>query len=522
MKPRCPRAPCEVGARRVIRDLQVFLISDAARRKKRLRPLKSVDAIFAPVCRFAVERLRQRTRRARPVIANTVWCDLERDLSERLALAMAATSRVYRRGVQALVPNSRQRSRSWIEIDPLDIFAEFPGALETAAHLISVWTEAQAELLARAARDRHEIGVKFFGKKTPLPVVRVHPGLSDPHDGGRTVTMVQFASGNRVIYKPRVCDGELVWFEALRWLHRDGLCPSFQIPTILRRTNYAWMEFLHPSACKNLCDVRLFYFRWGVQGALAQILGAADLHRGNWLAVGAQPILVDAESIGEIELNSCGEVAAGDRHLPAILRTGLLPIIARDRVGFYRGIAPFDDAVISNNATASQHWPRYRGAFHRPSEYVDEIASGFAAVAQPFAAKRMRDAFFKEVMLRIPTERRLLLRATKEYLRILCESLEPRHLIAPGARLRWLLEQCCASALDRGVGREEARSLLYCDIPKFTAHRRAIIGSRKAFAARISELKKGLRLLRSRIRVGADQSKANRSPPFVGAAHVLQ
>src|ERR1041385_1944336 len=135
MKPRRPRAPCEVGARRVIRDLQVFLISDAARRKKRPRPLKSVDAIFAHVCRFAVERLRQRTRRARLVIANTVWCDLERDLSERLALAMAATSRVYQRAMRAIARSSRRPLRLWMAIHPLDIFAEFPGALETAAHL---------------------------------------------------------------------------------------------------------------------------------------------------------------------------------------------------------------------------------------------------------------------------------------------------------------------------------------------------------------------------------------------------
>src|SRR5882762_55890 len=44
----------------------------------------------------------------------------------------------------------------------------------------------------------------------------------------------------------------------------------------------------------------LFSLGW-VQAALAQILGATDLHRDNWLAVGAQPILVDAELIGDAE-----------------------------------------------------------------------------------------------------------------------------------------------------------------------------------------------------------------------------
>lgn len=523
MKPRRPRTPTEAKANRVIHDLQVFLTHDAARRKKVSRgPPRSIDALFAPVCRFAVERLRQRTRHTQSGIADTVWRDLERNLSERLALVVTPTSRVYQRAMQAIGCSSRRQSGWSIDSNALCIFAEFPGALETAARLILIWTEAQAELFARAARDRHKVSSEFFGEKKPLRIIHVCPGLSDPHDGGRTVTMVRFTDRNRAIYKPRSCDGEQLWFKALRWLNRNGMRPSFQTPRIVRRKNYFWMEFLPPSVCNDLDEVRLFYFRWGAQAALAQILGAADLHRGNWLAVGAQPILVDAESIGEIESNSRGEVAAGDRDLPAILRTGLLPITARDRVGFYRGVAPFDDAAISGTRTAPLCWPHFQGSVQRPSAYVDEIASGFVAVDRLFAAKRMRSDFFGTVILRIPKHRRLLLRATNQYLRIFYESLEPRHLSTCGARWRWLLEQCSASAIDRGVGRAEARSLLYCDIPKFTVRRRAVVGSRRSFAARIAELDKTLRLLCSRIRLGADQSNLDRSPPFVRAAHVLQ
>lgn len=522
MSQRCPRAPSDAGAKRIARDLQLFLTRDvAAGKTPSRRQLQSIDQMFSPVCRFAVERLRRQARCPQTVVAKTAWRDLERNLCERLVFVIAPTSRVHQRAIQALAGNFSPRARSWIDIKPLDIFAEFPGSLETAARLISVWAEAQGELLERVARDRDEISLRFFDKKRPTRVTHIRAGLSDPHERGRTVTLVQLANRDRVIYKPRPCDGELLWFEAQRWLNRNGLLIPFRIPKILSRKNYAWMEFLPRSPCKNLREVRQFYFRWGAQAALAQILGATDLHRGNWLAAGAQPILLDAESIGETEVDWRGERAAQDRRVPAILRTGLLPITARDRVGFYRGIAPFDGIMISDTAATPQCWPRYRRAIRRPSSYVKETGAGFAAVADLFAAKQMRTAFFEDVMLRIPKDRRLLLRATKKYFRLLCESLEPRWLIARGQRWRWLVQHCCASAIDQSAGIAEARSLLSCDIPKFTVCRRAV-GSREAFSTRIAELKKSVRLLRSRVRLGASQSKTNRLPLRICAAHILQ
>jgi lantibiotic modifying enzyme len=496
MRRRRPRTPTSAEVKRIARDLQSFLIRDAAAGKRHSRRrLKSIDQISAPVCRFAVERLRQRARRAERVIAKTVWRDLERNLSDRLVFAIGPTSRVYQRAMQALAGDSPRRS--WIDINPLDIFAAFPGSLETTARLISVWTEAQAELLARLVRDRDKISSTFFGKRRASRAIYVRAGLSDPHDGGRTVTLVQFADGNRIIYKPRTCDGELLWFEALRWLNRNRLRLSFQSPRILQRKNYGWVEFLPQKACKNLREVRLFYFRWGAQAALAQILGATDLHRGNWLAVGAQPILLDAESIGEDENDPRSEGAAQDRHLPAILRTGLLPIIVRDRIGFYRGIAPFDEANLK--AGPVKCWPRYQGSPQKPSRCVDELVAGFKVVSALFSSRRIQKDFFREIILRMPKSIRLLPRATEHYARLVRESLEVSKMVSPGQRWRYLLGECQAAAVNRSIGRAEARALLRCDIPKFTARQSAAFLSRKSFLARVAELRRSLPLLRRRV-----------------------
>jgi len=264
------------------------------------------------------------------------------------------------------------------------------------------------------------------------------------------------------------------------------------------------MEFLPMTSCGSFRAVRLFYFRWGVQAALAQILAATDLHRDNWLAVGSQPILVDAELIGDAELplRPRGVNSVDRQSLPALLRTGLLPLTSRDRVGFYRGIAPLD-ATISETAP-SNCWPRYRRVPQKPSRYVNDLFCGFEAVTGIFADRGQAEKFFREIIL--PARRqgngRVLLRASSQYARLLRESFEPRNMIARGERWRRLSRECCALAESRRVGLAEARALLRCDIPKFTTRRRAVPASWKPFSAAIAELKDSSRLLRRRVLLG--------------------
>jgi lantibiotic modifying enzyme len=331
-------------------------------------------------------------------------------------------------------------------------------------------------------------------------VIHIRPGMSDPHDGGRTATLIQVAGNARIIYKPRPSDGERFWFEALRWLNRSDVGVSFRVPKMLSRQNYFWMEFLRTKGCKSSGEVRLFYFRWGAQAALAQILGASDLHLENWLAIGSQPILIDAELVGDAERTSSRAISKSkDRQsLPAILQTGLLPLVPRDRAGFYRGIAPFD-AMIFKTAPP-KCWPRYGRISQKPSRYVNDLVGGFDAVAQFFDRPRTAQRFFREVVLR--TERqdhRVFLRATAQYARLLRESCAARNMISTGERWRYLIRECCASASNPRIAHAEARALFRCDIPKFTRREKAVPVSWKTFSAAIAELKSSSRLLRSRV-----------------------
>ena len=486
-------------ASQVARDLKNFLEQAGGPGAQRSSSRRwTISLVLSSVVDSVLERLRSvAPPEVKKILAPSAWESLGQHLAERLAFALTPTLRLEQRATEAVTGRT--------DITLLEAFRAFPGALETVAQLIAGWLDAQQELLSRLLRDERVLRACFLGGQKRFHVSAIRPGFSDPHDSGRTATLIEFSRNGRVIYKPRLCEGEQFWFAALRWLDRNGIASSFREPDLVQRKNYSWMEFLRPRSCQSVKEARLFYFRWGAQVALAEILGASDLHRENWLAVGSQLVLVDAELIGDASnLSRRGNNKSLDRQsLPALLETGLLPLTSRDGVGFYRGIAPLD-AMFSKNSPPNC-WPRYKGIPQEPRKYLDDLIRGFEAVAQIFARADSVRKFFREVVSRRArnANARVLLRSSGEYVRILRESLEPHRMISRGRRGRWLRQKCCSSSVNRAIGCAEARALLRCDLPKFVRRRQTAPGSWKQFAVAAARLERSSSLLRRRVVLGA-------------------
>lgn len=471
----------------------------------KLQSARTLDKALEPIAKFAIARLRCAVPVAKKNLAPSIWQNLNQHLKDRFAFVLEPTLRVEQRAEQAVARSLGDR-RFTGEIALRKTFKLFPGLPDTVARLTADWIDAQRELLARLSRDRAIIREKFLGGQRQFRVVAIQPSLSDPHNGGRTVTLIEFAGNRRVIYKPRPCDGERLWFRALDWLSRNGIGRAFCVLRLVSRKNYCWMEFLPSRGCRNLGEVRRFYFRWGVQTALAQILGASDLHRENWRACGEQPILVDAESIGNDPMRGLQD----RQSLRALLETGLLPLIERDRAGIYKGIAPFDLRLAKS--AAPNCWPRCKGIIQTPARYVNDLIRGFEATVKIFSHPAAPQKFFREVIQRPLRDRRgrIFARASGEYARLLAASLAPSNMMARGQRWRWLARRCCESSLNQRIGLAEARALVRCDIPKFTAAGRTSGMSWEQLNIAIAELTRSSRLLRRRVLLGARTRRATR------------
>lgn len=125
----------------------------------------------------------------------------------------------------------------------------------------------------------------------------VRSGLSDPHDGGRTVAIVHFASGLRVVYKPRAVGLEAAFHHLVAWWNERAGPLTLFAPRVIDRGAYGWMEFVAHVACPDRRAALRYWARAGALLALTGLFDATDLHFGNVIARGEYPALVDLETL---------------------------------------------------------------------------------------------------------------------------------------------------------------------------------------------------------------------------------
>ena len=104
-------------------------------------------------------------------------------------------------------------------------------------------------LFHRLSADQGDLESSLNGGRPVGPVERVEMGLSDPHDGGRTVALVTFERGLRVIYKPRPVELECAFDAMVDWWNRRGGGIELRAARALPRRDYGWAEFIDAAPC---------------------------------------------------------------------------------------------------------------------------------------------------------------------------------------------------------------------------------------------------------------------------------
>jgi lantibiotic modifying enzyme len=334
------------------------------------------------------------------------------------------------------------------------LFKKFPVLADLWNIAITQWRHHSSEVLSRAVRDRERISAFFFGNKLLGKIIDVRPGLSDPHHGGRSVTMVEFDRG-RVIYKPRSPANELAWSSLLDWMNNHGLPRQLRAARILGRRRYYWMEWEEPSPCQSLQGVRRFYERMGETIAAAYLLKAVDCHRENVIAAGEFPILVDADALW---------------HISAVTKTQS-PSDLLYRTGFFpnsRSNSLQSRSSVLGGGSGSQ-LARFRNRPTKPANFVDEILRGFDAGWRCLIGSPPRRVAFECQVARVRAQkRRWIYCATEKYARILKMSLEPAALRSSAERARVVRRFCSRASTRPSVIAGEVGSLLQLDIPYFT------------------------------------------------------
>jgi type 2 lantibiotic biosynthesis protein LanM len=355
----------------------------------------------------------------RPLLSPDAALDLDRHLVrslsavgtaalyERFELVRAAGSAgCYRRFVAALLDGDWDRT-----------VAAYPVLGRQLARVARDWVDASVEMLVRLLADRREIEAAFGASAAVVRAVR--PGLSDRHDGGRTVAMVRFDGGLRLAYKPRNVRLEAAFNRFLGWLRAQGV-DSLPAPLrVVECATHGWVQWAGQAEFPSRDAVAGYYRRAGGLACVVHLLGGTDLHGENLVASLDGPALVDTEML--LQPATGGSPAGGadadedarGRMAGSCVAPGLLSLIQIDvegraydvgglqpsprrtaAVGRRLWVDPQDDTVrqVTDRTVAPvlANDVRLDGVGQPPSAFAREVCEGFERVHR-FVADR-RDA----------------------------------------------------------------------------------------------------------------------------------
>ncbi|MAC18853.1 MAG: hypothetical protein CMJ23_04080 [Phycisphaerae bacterium] len=369
-----------------------------------------------------------------------------------------------------------------------DWMGRYPALARLLAMRVESWARAMGELLARVDMDRDLIARVFNQGDDPGMLTEARLGRGDSHNGGRSVAMLRFADGLRLVYKPRSLSIDQS-SRSLFAVMNDGLDPSFRIelPNCVDRGRYGWSEFIEPGPCADQREVETFHRRMGVLLGMVHLLQGNDFHLENVIAHGDMPVPIDLETISVpsaiIRTESDDfEDPAAEVIASSVLGTLLLP--AAMSIGNQRDLRQFGalrvempgalqirkiQKLIQVN-TDFQRWVKVPDDTRtRPNsepwidgedlidaaEYQDETIEGYRHFHE--ASRNRKPAILEALAVLEDAWVRILNRATNVYFRLLLESCDSS-LMRSGID-RWIHLQRLFLSISPSETEESARSL---------------------------------------------------------------
>jgi type 2 lantibiotic biosynthesis protein LanM len=269
-----------------------------------------------------------------------------------------------------------------------------PVLLRLVASLARQWLATSREFVTRLHTDVDAIRRDILNVPHASAVAGIQGGLSDPHRGGRSVLLVQFEDGLRVLYKPKDLRIDVAWQGLVERLNARASI-DLRVAHAIARDGYGWTEFVEHSGCRDQQEFASFFRRAGAWLALLHCFAVTDMHQENLIAVGDHPVPVDLETtLQAAEQGPAGNdeakayAAAREIISGSVMAVGLLPAYGRsaDDTFFTVGGVASDWAVqrrltwIDVNSDAMR--PSIVDEADRPTTNLPHVGGRYAALAE--------------------------------------------------------------------------------------------------------------------------------------------
>jgi len=379
----------------------------------------------------------------------------------------------------------------------LEVYGRWPVLGTALVEVLDGWRRHMAELLTRLVTDLPAIS-RHIAASEVGPLTGIEAGMGDPHRGQRSVVILGFDGGFRLVYKPRSLALDQAFDALQRWVVGHTSAPPARPRRQLVREDYGWERFVPHAGCDDADAVGLYFRRVGHLAAMFVVLDGADLHFENIRAWGDTPVAIDPECLFQprayVHIGPDGEPVAPADNFHSVLNTGLVPVgidkdldgAAIDVSGLSQGLSARLAAwEVDEEGTDAAHMvrravdaelrganlPLLDGAPVDPADHEEDFLRGFQEALG--AVQEHREAFGERVEAFAGLASRVLMRDTQTYAELLEASFHPDYLRDADARGAMLAEQLGREVSDRPhlapfVSMEVA-DLLRVDIPVFVS-----------------------------------------------------
>ncbi|PZO50565.1 MAG: type 2 lantipeptide synthetase LanM [Phormidesmis priestleyi] len=393
----------------------------------------------------------------------------------------------------------------------LGFFQEYAVLARLVATVTDFWVNNLCEFLQRLDSDWSNIQATFQGNTELGQVVAIQLGLSDSHQNGRSVIKISFASGLKLIYKPKDLGLEEAYFQLVAWLNENGIPQHLKVLQLLNCSDYGWVEYVEHSPCPDEPAVARYYQRSGMLLCLLYSLSGTDFHRENIIACGEQPVPIDLEMLMSAVArqeespyaNTNASSLAFERLNYSVLNTLFLPSWELGRDG-----GAYDMSGLGGSGNQQTHFRKLvwrsintdgmvlrhedvkttscsntvilNGVQVSPSDYVRELVEGFHQMYQFLMAHKETFLAANSPLVAFAHQRvRSIFRATQVYASLIKETLQPK-LLRDGVERSIALDILSRSLLKYEkkpnswqIIAAEQQALIHLDIPLFSFYPRS-------------------------------------------------
>ncbi|MBX7067159.1 MAG: type 2 lantipeptide synthetase LanM family protein [Parachlamydiales bacterium] len=449
---------------------------------------------------FALKELKKKAKEKFSILGEKAIQKLKekivRDLSSKCSPTMAALLHLARIEKMLLAGGPRENYFFFIEKifpDPeyqRKVYHHFPPLGRTIANILLLWIEQAEELLERIHRDKAKIEITFSPEKPLGNVVSLSPSLSDLHHGNRSVYLIEFENGLKLIYKPKSLALDAAYNRFIGKLEL-GL-RTYQI---LDQKEYGWVEFIETLPCVSQEELKLYFERLGMLISLMYIMEGTDCHYENVLASGSQPVLIDLESLFHPTVKQAAENPELTVWNDSVFRTGFLPsfglaaqkrmdispLSAEEEQVLPNPVAEWQDvntdqmqfAFVKKKVQISVPRPKYHGKTVSATPFIPDLLRGFERMYSRIMNHKEEILTWLKDLFQHPV--RCIFRQTQLYSQILQRLTDPKLMQSEEETEKTLDILTRFSSIKdsphlKNVSAKEKEALRHGDIPFFLSH----------------------------------------------------